>query len=48
MRKLSEIRKAAKTFVNKWAGKGKERQDDKTFGRICWKMFLEFLNQGTR
>ena len=37
MRKLSEIRKAAKTFVNKWAGKGKERQDDKTF----WEDLLE-------
>ena len=37
MRKHSEIRKAAKAFVNRWAGKGKERQDDKTF----WEDLLE-------
>ena len=37
MRKQSEIRNAAKAFVNKWAGKGKERQDDKTF----WEDLLE-------
>jgi len=37
MRKQSEIKKAAKEFVNKWNGKGKERQDDKTF----WEDLLE-------
>lgn len=37
MRKKSEIRKAAKAFVEKWKGKGKERQDDKTF----WEDLLE-------
>lgn len=37
MRKQSEIRKAANIFVDKWAGKGKERQDDKTF----WEDLLE-------
>jgi len=37
MRKHSEIRKAANAFVNRWAGKGKERQDDKTF----WEDLLE-------
>ncbi len=37
MRKQSEIRNAAKAFVNKWTGKGKERQDDKTF----WEDLLE-------
>ena len=37
MRKQSEIKKAAKEFVNKWIGKGKERQDDKTF----WEDLLE-------
>ena len=37
MRKQSEIRKAAKAFVNRWTGKGKERQDDKTF----WEDLLE-------
>ena len=37
MRKQSEIRKAANFFVDKWAGKGKERQDDKTF----WEDLLE-------
>ena len=37
MRKQSEIRNAAKVFVKKWAGKGKERQDDKTF----WEDLLE-------
>lgn len=37
MLKQSEIRKAAKDFVNKWTGKGKERQDDKTF----WEDLLE-------
>ena len=37
MRKQSEIRKAAKAFADKWNGKGKERQDDKTF----WEDLLE-------
>ena len=37
MRKQSEIRKSAKTFVENWTGKGKERQDDKTF----WEDLLE-------
>ena len=37
MRKQSEIRKAAKIFVEEWNGKGKERQDDKTF----WEDLLE-------
>lgn len=37
MRKQSEIKNAAKEFVNKWIGKGKERQDDKTF----WEDLLE-------
>lgn len=37
MHKQSEIRKAANIFVDKWAGKGKERQDDKTF----WEDLLE-------
>lgn len=37
MRKRSEIRKAAKAFAEKWEGKGKERQDDKTF----WEDLLE-------
>jgi hypothetical protein len=37
MRKQSEIRAAAKAFVAKWEGRGKERQDDKTF----WEDLLE-------
>ena len=37
MRKHSEIRRAAKAFVNRWVGEGKERQDDKTF----WEDVLE-------
>ncbi|MBO5579526.1 MAG: methylase [Prevotella sp.] len=37
MRKHSEIKRAAKDFVKKWNGKGKEQQDDKTF----WEDFLE-------
>lgn len=37
MRKQSEIKRAAKVFVEKWDGKGKERQDDKTF----WEDLLE-------
>lgn len=37
MRKHSEIKRAAKDFVKKWDGKGKEQQDDKTF----WEDFLE-------
>ncbi len=37
MRKQSEIRKSAKTFVENWTGKGMERQDDKTF----WEDLLE-------
>ena len=37
MRKQSEIKKAAKVFADKWEGKGKERQDDKTF----WEDLLE-------
>ena len=37
MRKQSEIKKAAKDFAEKWEGKGKERQDDKTF----WEDLLE-------
>ncbi len=37
MHKQSEIRKAAKSFVENWNGKGKERQDDKTF----WEDLLE-------
>ena len=37
MRKQSEIRRGAKTFVEKWAGKGKESQDDQTF----WEDLLE-------
>ena len=37
MRKHSEIRRAAKAFVNRWVGEGKERQDDKTF----WEDLLE-------
>lgn len=37
MRKHSEIRKAAKAFVDTWKGKGIERQDDKTF----WEDLLE-------
>ena len=37
MRKKSEIRIAAKAFVEKWKGKGRERQDDKTF----WEDLLE-------
>ena len=37
LRKQSEIKKAAKEFVKKWNGKGKELQDDKTF----WEDLLE-------
>lgn len=37
MRKQSEIKKAAKAFVEKWEGKGIEIQDDKTF----WEDLLE-------
>lgn len=37
MRKHSEIRKGAKEFVKRWIGRGKERQDDKTF----WEDLLE-------
>lgn len=37
MRKQSEIKRAAEEFVNKWIGKGKELQDDKTF----WEDLLE-------
>ncbi len=36
-KKPNDIKRDAKAFVKKWAGKGKERQDDKTF----WEDLLE-------